>query len=80
MVIEYTDFVWTAGVSIARRAMPQDITELIFTGFHAWRINEEIDHGIELLLSSRRRSDGPLFLFVPGPVEKLNMAGGVLTA
>ena len=28
--------------------------------FHAWRINEEVDHGIELLLSSTRRSDGPL--------------------
>ena len=29
--------------------------------FHAWRINEELDHGIELLLSSTRRSDGPLW-------------------
>jgi hypothetical protein len=29
--------------------------------FHAWRINEELDHGIELLLSSKRRSDGPLW-------------------
>jgi hypothetical protein len=28
--------------------------------FHAWRINEELDHGIELLLS-KRRSDGPLW-------------------
>ena len=29
--------------------------------FHAWRINEELEHGIELLLSSKRPSaDGPL--------------------
>jgi hypothetical protein len=32
--------------------------------FHAWRINEELDRGIELLLSSKRRSDaGPLALW-----------------
>jgi hypothetical protein len=29
--------------------------------FHAWRIHEELDYGIELLLSSKRRSDGPLW-------------------
>jgi hypothetical protein len=29
--------------------------------FHAWRVNEELEHGIELLLSSKRPSaDGPL--------------------
>ena len=29
--------------------------------FQAWRVNEEVDHGIELLLSSNRRSAGPLW-------------------
>ena len=29
--------------------------------FHAWRINEELNHGIELLLSSKRCSAGPLW-------------------
>ena len=29
--------------------------------FRAWRIIEELDRGIELLLSSTRRSDGPLW-------------------
>jgi hypothetical protein len=29
--------------------------------FHAWRINEELDHSIELLLSSTRHSVGPLW-------------------
>jgi hypothetical protein len=29
--------------------------------FHAWLINEELDYGIELLCSSKRRSDGPLW-------------------
>ncbi len=28
--------------------------------FHAWRINEEIEHGVELLVSKTRRSNGPL--------------------
>jgi hypothetical protein len=29
--------------------------------FHTWRLNEERDHGIELLLSHTRRSSGPLW-------------------
>jgi hypothetical protein len=29
--------------------------------FHTWRMSEERDHGIELLLSNSRRSDGPLW-------------------
>jgi hypothetical protein len=29
--------------------------------FHAWRTSEERDHGIELRLSGRRRSDGPIW-------------------